>query len=184
MEGAVVTATVDVCSYLAFLRRCTCLLHSIPRMRSGHAPYLGIVVRPSGHTIASSRSPLSTFPLQVLPGSPWHSESAHLYRWSPSPRSHSHFCFCCRMRSTLLFWLAEQDGISLFMLTQKKKIPGVGGEGNAKHWPPFCEGNKFPKVYVFVGNTSLGNTHMYSQLSLKRTPSGPKLLSGLERCPL
>ena len=25
---------------------------------------------------------------------------------------------------------------------------------------------------------------VYSQLSLKRTPSGPKLLSGLERCPL
>ena len=24
----------------------------------------------------------------------------------------------------------------------------------------------------------------YSQLSLKRTPSGPKLFSGLERCPL
>ena len=31
------------------------------------------------------------------------------------------------------------------------KIPGVGGGGNAKHWPPFYEGNTYPQGYVFGG---------------------------------
>ena len=50
----------------------------------------------------------------------------------------------------------------------------------------FCFTN-FPerKRHFFVERRSAQTMFTeYSQLSLKRIPSGPKLLSGLERCPL